>query len=86
MLFQQDGVQVNLKKVLEDVTEAFDEDPRKYFKEEVPAPAPMGAPASPPQLVGGVGAEAAPTPEALAAAPSAPAPAEAGAAAPPGVA
>ncbi len=85
-LFQQDGVQIDLKKILEDVTEAFDEDPRKYFKEEVAAPAPTGAPASPPQLVGGVGAEAAPTPEAQAAATAAPAAAEAGAAVPPGAA
>ena len=57
MLLQQAGVQIDLRKVVEDVTEAFSEEPTKYFKE---APMPT-MPA--PQLVGGGGAAAAPTPE-----------------------
>jgi hypothetical protein len=61
MLLQQDGIKLDLKKVVEDVTEAFSEEPTKYFKEEAPAPMPA------PQLVGGGGAAAAPTPEAMAA-------------------
>ena len=61
MLMQQAGVTLDLKKVIEDVTEAFSEEPTKYFKEEAPAPMPA------PQLVGGGGAAAAPTPEAMAA-------------------
>ena len=85
MLMQQAGVTLDLKKVVEDVTEAFSEEPTKYFKEEAPAPMPA------PQLVGGGGAAAAPTPEAMAAgggqggmpAPAPNAGAEAGAAVPP---
>ncbi len=76
MLFQQDGVNIDLKKIVEDVTEAFDEDPRKYLKETPP-------PASPPQLVGGAGAAAAPTPDATASATTGTPPAAAGAAVPP---
>ena len=60
MLMQQAGITLDLKKVVEDVTEAFSEEPSKYFKEEPPT---MPAP----QLVGGGGAAAAPTPEAMAA-------------------
>jgi hypothetical protein len=86
MLLKQDGIDLDLRKVVEDVTEAFNEQPTKYFKEP--------APTQPtPQLVGGGGAAAAPTPEAMAAAggqgampaPQAAAPAEAGAAVPPPV-
>lgn len=56
MLMQQAGVQLDLKKVIEDVTEAFGEEPAKYFKQEAPV-----APSSP-QLVGGGGNPGAPTP------------------------
>ena len=56
MLAQQAGIQLDLKKVIEDVTEAFGEEPTKYFTQ---APA---QPTSPPQLVGGGEAAAAPTP------------------------
>lgn len=59
-LMQAAGVNLDVKKIVEDVTEAFGEEPTKYFA----APAPT-VPA--PQLVGGEGATAAPTPEAMAA-------------------
>lgn len=56
MLMQQAGIQLDLKKVVEDVTEAFGEEPAKYFTQAPPQPT------SPPQLVGGGEAAAAPTP------------------------
>lgn len=55
MLLRESGIELDLKKVVEDVTEAFSEEPAKYFKQATPT-------MPPPQLVGGGMAAAAPTP------------------------
>lgn len=39
-ILAQMGIQVDGEKIIEDVTEAFDEPPRKYIKEAAPVPAP----------------------------------------------
>lgn len=61
-VLMQAGVQVDLDVVVEDVTEAFDEPPRKYLKDASEQQPPVADPNQPPNGAAGAGFPGLPAP------------------------